>query len=61
MEFLGHAIDFILANKVIILAALLAISELLALIPGVKANSVFQAIVNGIKWALDKAKGASAA
>lgn len=49
MEFLqAHGIDL----SVAILAALLAISEALAFIPGVKANSVFQAVVNGAKGLL---------
>jgi hypothetical protein len=34
---------------IVILTALLAISEALAFIPAVKANGVFQLIVNGIK------------
>lgn len=38
--------DFIQENWVIVLGALLAISEVLALIPGIKANSVFQLIFN---------------
>lgn len=37
-----------------ILGVLLAISELLALIPGIKANSVFTAIVGGVKWVKEK-------
>ena len=36
-------------NVTLVLAALLAISEALALIPGVQSNSVFQLITNGIK------------
>jgi hypothetical protein len=39
----------IVANKVVILGFLLALSEVLALIPSVQANSVFQAIVGIIK------------
>lgn len=38
--------DFITENWLIILGALLAISEVLALIPRIKANSIFQVIVN---------------
>lgn len=41
--------DFIIANKAVILAALLAVSEVLALIPGIKANSIFEAVLNGLK------------
>ena len=40
---------FIIANKVTILATLLALSEVLAAIPNMKANSVFQMIVGVIK------------
>lgn len=36
-------------NIAVILAALLAVSEALALIPAVKSNSVFQLLVNVIK------------
>lgn len=46
--------DFILAHKVEILGFLLALSELLALIPSIKANSVFQLLVNLIKKFLGK-------
>jgi hypothetical protein len=44
----GSMLDIIFANKSVILAALLAVSEALALIPGIKANSVFQLVVNGL-------------
>lgn len=43
-------LEFIFANKVIILAALFAISEVLALIPALKSNSVFTFIYNAIVW-----------
>lgn len=46
--------DVIVANKEVILGLLLAISEALAHIPSIKANSVFQLIVNSIKWAVGK-------
>ncbi len=36
------------------LVTLLAISEVIALIPGVKANSIFQAIVNILKTFVKK-------
>ena len=42
-------LDTIIANKAVLLAALLALSEVLALIPGIKANSIFQLVVNGLK------------
>lgn len=41
-------------NIVIILAACLAVSEALALIPAVKSNSIFQLIMNGLKTILGK-------
>lgn len=36
-------------NVIVILAALLAVSEVLALIPSIKANSVFGLVVNVLK------------
>lgn len=48
---------FIIENKLEILVALLAISESLALIPGIKANSVFQLIVNFLKDVKDSFVG----
>jgi hypothetical protein len=39
---------------IIALTAALALSEALALIPGIKANSVFQLVVNVIKSVLGK-------
>ena len=41
--------EVILANKEAILVFLLALSELLAIVPGVKANSIFQLVVAGLK------------
>jgi hypothetical protein len=43
--------EFTNETLVIIFAALLSLSEFLALIPGVKANSVFQLVINIIKKA----------
>lgn len=40
---------FLVANKVVLLGFALALSEVLAFIPGVKSNSVFQLVVAGIK------------
>ena len=42
---------FIVAHKAVILGAGLAVSEALALIPSVKANSIFQFVVNLFKKA----------
>jgi len=39
----------IIDNKAAILAGLRALSELLALIPGIKANSVFQLLTGWLK------------
>ncbi len=49
--------EFILANKVVILGFLLALSEVLALVPGVKSNSVFELILNLLKSAKDAVIG----
>lgn len=46
--------EFLFGNKEIILAALFALSEVLALIPGIKSNSVFTLIFNLIKAAIGK-------
>ena len=40
--------EFILSHKTEVLAFAFALSELLALIPGVKANSVFQLVFNAL-------------
>lgn len=37
--------NFVVANKVVILTALLAASEVLGLIPSVKSNSIYEIIV----------------
>ena len=41
----------IIENKEVILACLLAVSEVLALIPSVKSNSIFQLVWNALKKA----------
>jgi len=51
---MGAFIDFVVANKVVLLACLLAISECLALIPSWKANSIAQAVFGAIKWLYDQ-------
>lgn len=38
-------IDFLVANKAVILGALLAVSEVIGLIPSVKSNSIYEIIV----------------
>jgi hypothetical protein len=43
--------EVIVANKMVIVGLLLALSEVLAIIPSVKSNSVFQLVVNIIKKA----------
>ncbi len=42
-------VQFVMAHKLEILGFLLGLSEALAYIPQVKANSIFQAIVSGVK------------
>jgi len=37
--------NFLVANKLVIIGALLACSEVLALIPSVKSNSIFEILV----------------
>lgn len=47
-------IEFIVANKALVLGAGLAVSELLAVIPFIKSNSVGQLIVNTFVTLLKK-------
>jgi len=47
-------IQFIDAHKVEILFGLLSLSEILALIPSVKSNSIFELVVNILKKAAGK-------
>jgi len=50
MEFIAQLFAFFNGpNVAVIFAALFALSEALALIPSIKSNSVFQAIVEGLK------------
>ena len=42
-------INFIVANKAAVLGAALALSEILSLIPAVKANGIFQLIFGWLK------------
>lgn len=41
--------DVIIANKEVIIIFLLALSEVLALIPGIKSNSIFQLAISALK------------
>lgn len=41
--------DFINANGKVILAVLLGLSEVLGMIPAIKANGIFQLVVNVLK------------
>lgn len=41
--------QWLIDNKLMVISVLLGLSETLALIPGIKANSVFQLTVNGLK------------
>lgn len=45
---------YIIANWAMIASVLLGVSEALALIPGIKSNSVFQLIYNFIKSIVSK-------
>jgi hypothetical protein len=49
MEFFATVFAFFAANKVVLLAFALALSEVMALIPGVKSNSIYELFVNVIK------------
>lgn len=42
-------IDFVMSHKVVILSVLFVLSEGLALIPAIKANSVFQLMFGWLK------------
>lgn len=46
-------LEVIVANKLVIVSALLAISELLALVPGIQSNSIFQLVVGALKKVKD--------
>lgn len=55
MEFMKSVIEWLSGpNGAILFAVLFGVSEALAAIPAVKANSVFQWIVNLIKWMKEK-------
>ena len=41
--------EVLLVNKVVIIGFLFALSEVLALIPSIKANSVFTLVYNALK------------
>jgi hypothetical protein len=47
--------EFLNENKVVLLAFLFSLSEVLALIPSIKSNSVFQLVYNGMKKLKPKA------
>jgi len=42
-------LTFVQDNSVVILGALLAASEVLALVPSIKSNGIFQLVVNMLK------------
>jgi len=44
--------EWLQANYVMILAVLFGISEALSMIPALKSNGIFQAVFNGLKWAV---------
>jgi hypothetical protein len=41
--------EVVVANKLAIVSFLFALSELLALVPAIKANSIFQLVANMLK------------
>lgn len=47
---------FISSHWVMIMAALFAVSEVLAEVPGIQANSVFQLFFNALKGAVSASK-----
>lgn len=49
MEKLLEIYNFLIVNQVVLVGLLFALSEVLALIPSVKSNSIFQLLVNAIK------------
>jgi hypothetical protein len=49
-----NLIVFLLAHKEVILMFLLSLSEVLALSPKIKANSVFELVIGLVKKALGK-------
>ena len=54
MESLMAIVAWIQANGMIIIGVLFGISEALALIPAIRANSVFQLVYNALKSIKDK-------
>lgn len=46
--------EFLIANKVVLLAALLAVSEALALIPALKSNGILDWVIKTSKKLLGK-------
>lgn len=51
--------QWIMDHQALMLGFLFALSEMLASIPGVGANSVFQLIQNALKGAVSKSSGGS--
>ncbi len=51
----GGAWDFIVSHWAVIATALFAVSEILAFIPGVKSNGIFQMIQNLLKKSIPDA------
>lgn len=48
MAIVSTLVAFVIANKVVLLTAALSVSEVLSLVPAVKANGIFQAVVNAL-------------
>lgn len=49
--------EFILAHKAEILGGLWGLSEILSLVPSIKANGIFQLIKQSVDKAMEKIKG----
>jgi hypothetical protein len=54
LEKLIELYNLVMLHLPLVLAVLLGISEALALVPQIKANSIFQAILNGLKFIKEK-------
>lgn len=46
--------EFLMANKIVLLGALLAVSEALALIPALKSNGILDWVIKTVKKLLGK-------
>lgn len=49
-----NAVAWVIENKVVVVAALFFLSEVIGMVPTIKASGVFQAIYNAIKYLYEK-------